>query len=194
MKPSADPPPAGAEGSPADEIRVNVPGSEQEAEELEARPAPPPAGEAAPSDDVKELRDRWLRAEAETQNVRRRAAREREELRRELEDQWLLELIAVIDDLDRGLEAARKSGAPDAWISGFELSGRRLREILTRHGVTAVDPLGEPFDPRLHEAMIEVEAPAEIAPGHVAQVIHRGWARNGRSLRPAQVTVARGGS
>lgn len=169
----------------------------------------PPAGDAAAAEPaaevveaapvvtaeaLAEMRDRWLRAEAETQNVRRRAGREREELRRELEDQWLLELIAVVDDLDRGLAAARGSGAAEAWINGFELSGRRLREILTRHGVVAIEPLGEPFDPRLHEAMIEVDAPAGVAPGHVAQVVSRGWARHGRSLRPAQVTVARGGA
>lgn len=148
-------------------------------------------GEVGPVEGLAEMRDRWLRAEAEMQNVRRRAAREREELRRELEDQWLLELTAVVDDLDRGLEAARAHGAAETWIAGFELSGRRLREILGRHGVVVVDPAGEAFDPRLHEAMLEVEAPAGIEPGHVAQVVRRGWARNGRSLRPAQVAVAR---
>ena len=151
-----------------------------------AEGTPPPAAES-----VTEMRDRWLRAEAEMQNVRRRAEREREELRRELEDQWLVELTAVVDDLDRGLEAARAHGAAETWISGFELSGRRLREVLGRHGVLPVDPVGEAFDPRLHEAMLEVEAPAGIEPGHVAQVVRRGWARNGRSLRPAQVAVAR---
>jgi molecular chaperone GrpE len=150
------------------------------------------AGPLVGAQALAEMRDRWLRAEAETQNVRRRAAREREELRRELEDQWLLELTAVVDDLDRGLDAARTHGAAETWISGFELSGRRLRDLLQRHGVTAVEPIGERFDPRLHEAMLEVEPPPGIAPGHVAQVVTRGWARHGRSLRPAQVAVARG--
>ena len=157
-------------------------------------PAEPEGVEVTPVDATRELaemRDRWLRAEAETQNVRRRAAREREELRRELEDQWLLELTAVVDDLDRGLEAARAHGAAESWVQGFELSGNRLRDLLQRHGVVPVDPLGEAFDPRLHEAMLEVEAPEGIAPGHVAQVITRGWSRQGRSLRPAQVAVAR---
>jgi len=166
-----------------DETATPEPGAPESAD---ATPGAPESDAAA----VAEMRDRWLRAEAETQNVRRRAAREREELRRELEDQWLLELTAVIDDLDRGLEAARAHGAAEAWISGFELSGRRLRDVLQRHGVLPVEPVGEPFDPRLHEAMLEVEAP-DVAPGHVAQVVSRGWARHGRSLRPAQVAVAR---
>ena len=137
------------------------------------------------------MRDRWLRAEAEVQNVRRRAAREREELRRELEDQWLLEAAAVLDDLERGLVAARASGAPEAWTRGFELSGQRLRELLERYGVTAVEPVGQPFDPRLHEALLEVDGTPGIAPGTVAEVVSRGYARNGRSLRAARVAVTR---
>lgn len=147
-------------------------------------PAPEPTAEVA------ELRDRWLRAEADLQNVRRRAAREREELRRELEDQWLLEAAAMLDDLDRGLAAARESGATEAWTKGFELAGSRIRELLDRYGVTLVDPAGEPFDPRLHEALLEVPAPEGVEPGHVAHVVARGYARHGRALRAAKVAVA----
>ncbi len=191
MKPAVDAsvnPERSPEGAPAPEAFAPEAG----APDAGAREDESPATESGASDDaaLAEMRDRWLRAEAETQNVRRRAAREREELRRELEDQWLLELIGVVDDLDRGLDAARAHGAAETWISGFELAGRRLRDVLQRHGVLPVEPLGEPFDPRLHEAMLEVEAPG-VAPGHVAQVVTRGWARHGRSLRPAQVTVAR---
>lgn len=144
-----------------------------------------------PAAELSEARDRWLRAEAEIQNVRRRAAREREELRRELEDQWLLEAAAVLDDLERGLAAARATGAPEAWTRGFELSGQRLCELLERYGVTAVEPLGQPFDPRLHEALLEVDGTPETPPGTVAQVVSRGYARSGRSLRAARVAVAR---
>lgn len=146
---------------------------------------------ADPAAELAEARDRWLRAEAEIQNVRRRAAREREELRRELEDQWLLEAAAVLDDLDRGLVAARSSGAPETWTRGFELSGQRIRELLERYGVTAVEPVGELFDPRLHEALLEVDGTPGTLPGTVAQVVSRGYARNGRSLRAARVAVTR---
>ena len=184
MNPERDPGEEGGEASAAAEAGA------PEASGAEA-PEAADTGTFVGPQAVAEMRDRWLRAEAEMQNVRRRAAREREELRRELEDQWLLELTAVVDDLDRGLEAARAHGAAETWIAGFELSGRRLREILQRHGVVPVDPIGEAFDPRLHEAMLEVEAPTGIEAGHVAQVVRRGWARNGRSLRPAQVAVAR---
>ena len=184
MNPERDPVEEGPDAPPAAEAGAPEASGADTPEVVDS-------GTVAGPQAVAEMRDRWLRAEAEMQNVRRRAAREREELRRELEDQWLLELTAVVDDLDRGLEAARAHGAAETWIAGFELSGRRLREILQRHGVLSVDPVGEAFDPRLHEAMLEVEAPAGIEPGHVAQVVRRGWARNGRSLRPAQVAVAR---
>jgi len=159
----------------------------EEAPIVESRATAP----AEPAVDVSEMRDRWLRAEAEIQNVRRRAAREREELRRELEDRWLLEAAALLDDLDRGLESARGSGASEAWVKGFELAGSRIRELLERHGVSIVEPAGQPFDPRFHEALLEVAAPEGVAPGTVAHVVARGYARQGRSLRAAQVAVAR---
>jgi molecular chaperone GrpE len=158
---------------------------------IPAAEAPAAAASADPSAELAEVRDRWLRAEAEIQNVRRRATREREELRRELEDQWLLEAAAVLDDLDRGLAAARASGAPEAWTRGFELSGTRIRELLDRYGVIAVEPVGQPFDPRLHEALLEVDGAQGTAPGTVAQVVSRGYARGGRSLRAARVAVTR---
>lgn len=173
--------------------RPDAADSSPETETAEAagtdRPDTPPASD--PAVEAAGMRDRWLRAEAEIQNVRRRATREREELRRELEDQWLLEAAAMLDDLDRGLAAARESGASESWTKGFELAGSRIRELLERHGVRAVDPAGEVFDPRLHEALLEVAAPEGVAPGHVAHVIARGYARHGRSLRAAKVAVAR---
>jgi len=146
---------------------------------------------ADPTAELGELRDKWLRAEAELQNVRRRAAREREELRRELEDQWLLEAASLLDDLDRGLSAAREGGAPENWTRGFELAGQRIRELLDRYGVAVVDPAGQPFDPRLHEALLEVDAPEGVGAGQVAHVVSRGYARQGRSLRAARVAVTR---
>jgi len=191
-------------GNSVDRDRAGSAGGEElrperpEAEEAAAAPGPAadqaaaePAATPDPAAEAAEFRDRWLRAEAEIQNVRRRAAREREELRRELEDRWLLEAAALLDDLDRGLAAARESGAPDAWIRGFELAGGRIRELLERHGVSVVEPAGQPFDPRFHEALLEVEPPAGAAPGTVAHVVSRGYARDGRSLRAARVAVAR---
>jgi molecular chaperone GrpE len=100
-------------------------------------------------------------------------------------------LIEAVDDLERALEAARAGGASPAWLEGIELVANRLREGLARHGVAAIDPLGEPFDPRLHEALLEIDAPPGARPGDVVQVVLRGYRRGDRALRAARVVVAR---
>ena len=150
-----------------------------------------PAGAAVvPADDT-DYRDRWLRAEAELQNYRRRATREWEEGRRRAEESVLIEMVGALDDLDRALGAAESSGAPDAWTQGVVLVAQRMRDFLARQGVTAEDPLGQPFDPAFHEALLEVEATEGVAPGTVVQVALKGYRRDGRPLRPARVVVGR---
>jgi molecular chaperone GrpE len=150
---------------------------------------PEPAAKAGPT--AAELQDRWLRAEADLRNLRRRAAIEREETRRSAEDGVLLEMISALDDLDRALESARESGAPESWTAGVRLTADRVRERLGRYGVATLDPKGAPFDPRFHEALLEIDAPEGVSPGAVVQVVHLGYARGDRALRPARVVVAR---
>jgi len=135
-------------------------------------------------------RDRWLRSEAELQNYRRRAQRDVEEARRDAEDRALLETIECLDDLERALAAARDAGADPAWRQGVELVAQRMRETLNRGGVTMVSPVGEPFDPRVHEALIELPAPEGVPPGSVLHVERAGYRRGDRVLRAARVTVA----
>ena len=138
-----------------------------------------------------ELQDRWLRAEADLRNFRRRATLEREEAWRSAEDGVLLEMITMLDDLDRALDAAREAGASESWTSGVKLTADRVRERLARFGVVTLDPVGKPFDPRFHEALLEVEAPEGMAPGSVTQVVLRVYAGGDRALRAARVVVAR---
>ena len=157
----------------------------------EASPAGPSG--AAPveaAEDAAVLKDRWLRTEAELQNFRRRAARDREETRRSAEESVMLELVAALDDLDRALASAPEAGAPEPWIEGVRLVGVRLVEYLGRQGVVTQDPVGQPFDPVFQEAVVELVVPG-VAPGHVAQVLSRGWRRGTRALRAARVVVAR---
>jgi len=149
---------------------------------------PPTAATTEPEPDYK---DRWLRAEAELQNFRRRASREWDEARRAAEESVLLDVVAALDDLDRALDAARGSDVSDAWIEGVALVGQRLRDGLARRGVTVEDPKGRPFDPVLHEALLEVDAPAGTAPGTVVEVALKGYRRGARALRAARVVVAR---
>ena len=102
----------------------------------------------------------------------------------------MLELIAALDDLDRALATVPESGSPEPWTEGVRMVGSRLVEYLGRQGVVTLDPLGQPFDPVFHEAVLEMAVPG-VEPGHVTQVLLRGWRRGPRALRAARVVVAR---
>jgi molecular chaperone GrpE len=118
-------------------------------------------------------------------------SRDREEARRLAEESVILDVISVMDDLDRAIEAARGAEVEDSWVAGFELVATRLRDALSRRGVSQLDPMGAPFDPEFHEALLEIDAPEGAAPGDVVQVALKGYARDGRALRAARVVVAR---
>jgi molecular chaperone GrpE len=145
---------------------------------------------AALEADVARLEDARLRAEADLQNLRRRAAREHEEAERRGEDRVLHALFAVLDDLERARDAA---GADDAVKAGIDLVIQRAREELVRLGVTPIHPHGEPFDPHAHDALLSAESD-EHAAGHVSHVISPGYRREsgGRVVRPAKVQVSTG--
>ena len=183
---SASPEPPGSEGAPGGEASAIVVGDA----------APAAAGDAAPirADDTTapvDFKDRWLRAEAELQNYRRRAGRDLDEARRDAEERVMLEMISALDDLERALGAGREAGAPEAWLQGVQLVAQRMGETLARLGVSVLHQLDEPFDPELHEALLEVDAPDGVAPGAVVQVVLRGYRRGSRVLRAARVVVAR---
>jgi molecular chaperone GrpE len=179
-RPVPDPPPGS--GAEAADSEIEEPPAAGRAEDPGAEE--PPAGTATEPD----FRDRWLRAEAELQNFRRRATREWEEGRRVAEESVLLEMVSVLDDLERALAAA---DAGSSWAQGVALVAQRIRDFLARQGVTVEDPLGRPFDPAFHEALLELDAPEGTVPGTVVQVVHRGYRRGARALRAARVVVAR---
>lgn len=132
--------------------------------------------------------DRYLRAAAETENVRKRAARDVEHARKYALDNFGRELLAVKDSLEMGL-AAGDSADAQSILAGSEATLKLLAGTLERFGVSEIDPLGEPFDPELHEAMT-MQPSADIEPGSVLSVIQKGYSLNGRLLRPARVIVA----
>ncbi len=158
-------------------------------EPTEAEVADPPATDPD-AGGAQSYKDRWLRTEADFQNFRRRAARENEEIRRAAEERVMMEMVLALDDLERAIDAARDAGAPESWTDGVRLVVNRMADFLSRQGVRVLHPHGEPFDPRFHEAMLEVDAP-DVEPGHVVQVVLRGYARGDRVLRPARVVVAK---
>lgn len=157
------------------------------------RPSPEPAASDARPEAV-DYKDRWLRTEADLQNVRRRAAREREEAVQRAEDSVLLDVIGLLDDLERALAVLTAEQAAEAWAQGVALTAQRMRDMLARNGVTPIAAVGQPFDPLVHEALLEIPAPEGVAPGSVAQEVAKGYRRGERALRASRVVVARAGS
>jgi molecular chaperone GrpE len=151
--------------------------------------------EAAPDEELAAAKakaeENWnlyLRAAAETENVRKRATRDVENAHKFALENFGRDLLAVVDSLEMGLAAVDGADA-DALREGSEATCKLLKTTLERFGIAEVDPEGEPFDPEMHEAMSMMPA-EKVEPGSVAKVIQKGYALNGRLLRPARVIVA----
>lgn len=132
--------------------------------------------------------DRYLRAAAELENVRKRAARDVEKARRFALERFAGELLNVRDSLEMGLSAGEEAGA-EAILEGSQATLKLLHGTMEQFGVTEVDPAGEPFDPEFHEAMA-MQPSADVEPGSVLAVYQKGYTLNGRLLRPARVVVS----
>ncbi|HSN15752.1 MAG TPA: nucleotide exchange factor GrpE [Anaeromyxobacteraceae bacterium] len=130
--------------------------------------------------------ERALRAAADLENYKKRAAREREEAQRFGNERLLKDLIPILDNLERALAVAP---ADDPLAKGVRLVLRGFEETLGRHGVRAFSALGQPFDPRLHEAVMQVPS-ADRPPGTVVAEHGRGFLLNDRLVRPAMVGVS----
>ena len=142
-------------------------------------------------EDVLAARDAALRAQADAQNVKRRAEQDVEKARKFALERFSGDLLPVIDSLERALEAA--SGGDDLSKSiaeGVELTLKSLLDALKKYNIEAVNPAGEPFDPQLHQAMTMVENP-DLEPNTVMDVMQKGYTLNGRLIRPAMVIVSK---
>lgn len=137
--------------------------------------------------ELDELRDIHLRKLAEFDNFRKRTEREREEFRRMASEDLIRELLPVLDNFERALQHGTDADF-GAFRDGVVMIARQLRDTLERQGVQAIDPLGKPFSPEVHEAVHQVEDP-DLEPGTVAMVLAKGYLLNGRLLRPAMVGV-----
>ena len=131
----------------------------------------------------------YLRAVAETENVRKRAQREVESASRYAIDRFAGELLEVRDSLELGI-AAGAGAEPGRLLEGMEATLRLLDKAFEKSGVSVVDPQGEPFNPEWHEAIATFES-AEQPAGSVLNVVQKGYVLNGRLLRPARVVVSR---
>lgn len=144
--------------------------------------------------EIAALKDQVLRARAETENVRRRADRDRSEASAYAVTGFARDLLNVGDNLRRALDAMPEDVAADmkAFVEGVEMTERELLNIMERHGITKVNPeVGEKFDHKFHQAMFEVPTEDHV-PGSIMQVVAPGYVIKDRLLRPAMVGVAKG--
>ena len=138
-----------------------------------------------------EERERAVRAVAEMENLRRRAAQDVEKAHKFALEKFAAELLPGLDDLERAIERADKeSEALKPMIEGVELTLKSMQSSVAKFGLVALDPQNQPFDPNAHQAMSMIEN-AELAPNTVIAVMQKGYELNGRVIRPAMVMVSK---
>jgi molecular chaperone GrpE len=191
VTPAASQDPAAAADPPSGEV-VDLAGAPISAEQLMQAAS---ARIAQLEVEAAEFRDRWMRAEAETQNVRNRARREVDEARQFAVQAFARDVVEAAENLKRGLDSIppQATGEPEIvgrLRDGFAGVERSFVGLLERNGIRRDDPVGALFDPNLHQAMAEQES-TEHPPGTVLQAWSGAWTLNGRLLRPAMVVVAK---
>lgn len=135
--------------------------------------------------------DQNLRMAAEVQNIRRRAEQDVEKAHKFALERFAGDLLAIVDSLERGLELSSPNDEAVKPIrEGMELTFKLFLDTLARHQLTAIDPVGEPFNPEHHQAMA-MEESAHAEPNSVLKVFQKGYLLNGRLLRPAMVVVSK---
>ena len=160
---------------------------------------------AAQSDDIvaalraeaADLKDKLLRAHAEVENIRKRSEREKEETARYAITRFARDIVNVGDNFQRAIDAvpagaAEKDAALKSFLEGVTMTERELLNVLERYGIKRVQPVNEPFNPHLHQAVMEI-ARTDVPAGTVVQVFQAGFTIEDRVLRPAMVAVAKGG-
>lgn len=192
--PDAESEPAGA-SEPASsaqvaELTAALEAARKEAESLRAQLEFSQGESRKLMERLKDDHERSLRAAADLENYKKRAQKEKEEVQKFGSEKLLKDLLPVMDNLDRAMDAAAKSSDFASFQKGVAMTRKSFEDILGRHGVKSFSAKGQVFDPRLHEAMQQVET-AEVPAGNVAFEVLRGYYLNERLVRPALVAVAR---
>ncbi len=155
------------------------------------QPGEAPEDEAR--DELGELNERYLRLAAEFENFKRRALKERQDLHNYANENLIKQLLPVVDNLERAVGHARQEEGGDAksLLEGIELTYRSLMQALEKLGVEGIEPVGERFDPKIHEAIRHMPS-VEHEPGVVAEVFQKGYLLRDRLIRAALVAVSSG--
>jgi len=151
--------------------------------------APQPTAEEKLRQEVAELKDKLLRAQADWDNSRKRILKEKEAAVRYASEDLLERLLPVLDNFEAGMQAAKSATDARAISQGFEMVLAQFQQVLREAGIEAVDAVGHPFDPHRHEALGHQES-EEHPEGHVISQTRKGYKLKDRLLRPASVFVA----
>jgi molecular chaperone GrpE len=178
--------------------KIPVTGSSEQEKEA-AKTAEAPAPETESNDDGSEglqadlnrFRDLALRSQADFENYKKRAAREKDEAIKYANSSLLEKLVAIVDNFELGLEAARAEGEKSPIFSGMSMVLKQLMDFLTDNGLQPIDAAGQKFDPNLHEAIAH-EPSDEFPEGIVVRQTRRGYRMKDRLLRPSSVVVSSG--
>lgn len=145
---------------------------------------------SAAQDKAQENWNSYMRAVAELDNYRKRAERELDQARKYAVERFAQELLPVADAQEAAVRAG--SANPAALLEGAEATLRELNRAFEKAGIKIIDPVGQPFDPNWHEAMVAQENP-QVPANQVLSVVQKGYSLNGRLLRPARVVVSKAG-
>ncbi len=138
---------------------------------------------------VNELQDRYVRLMAEFDNFRKRSLKERMELLKSAGEDVLINILPVIDDFERGLNAIEKSSDIEAVKKGIELIYNKFKDFLTQRGVKEIDARNQDFNVDVHEAITKIPAPEENLKGKVVDVVQKGYYLNDKVIRYAKVVI-----
>jgi molecular chaperone GrpE len=137
-----------------------------------------------------ENQDKYLRAVAELENYKKRAARDRADSLKYGQENLIKDILPLVDNLDRAMAHACKSNDFEAFKEGLRLVQNQLNGCLEKQGVERIEAAGRDFDPNVHEAMLQVESPDHVH-NQVVEEFEKGYLLNGRLLRPSKVSVCR---
>lgn len=177
--------PTGNDPGPAPDFDAARPAAPSDAPGADA-PADPLAAALAERDAFQE---RWLRAQADFENFRRRARQEAEEARRYQDQRLAADLLPGLDNLARAVAAAESAGSSDELVAGVMMVLRQFEDVLAQHDVVPIACVGQPFDPHRHAALQQIPS-ADHPPLTVLQEVERGWMLHDRVLRPSRVLVS----
>ncbi|EFM12732.1 GrpE protein [Paenibacillus curdlanolyticus YK9] len=179
---------------------TNVEEQEQQAHNEEQNAADQPQEETTPQSaseariaeleqQIEEQQQRYLRAQADFDNFRRRTIKEREELAQYATSKLLTELLPVVDNFDRAINAAKQNNDFDALSKGVDMISRQFNQVLEQEGLQPMNVIGEPFNPEFHQAVMQ-ESSAEHEEGTILEELQKGYMLKEKVLRPAMVKVS----